>query len=74
MSRVVLLSLPEKEVRGKCAEAQIGVSAIESLRDGGVRLVCMSAHGAELIRQKLKKHLIEGDVVREKFRPRTPMW
>ena len=74
MSRVVLLSLQEKEVRGKCAEAEIGVSAIESLRDGGVRLVCMSVHGAELIRKKLKSHLILGDVVRERYRPRTPMW
>lgn len=74
MSRAVLLLLPEKEVRAKCAEGEIGVSAIESLRDGGVRLVCMSVHGAELIRKKLKSHLIQGDVVRERYRPSTPMW
>jgi hypothetical protein len=74
VSRVVLLSLRDKEVRAKCAEAEVGVSAIESLRDGGVRLVCKSVRGAELIREKLKKHLIEGDVVREKYRPSSPMW
>ena len=74
MSRVVLLSLAEKQVRANCADADVGVSVIESLRDGGVRLVCMSALGAELIRKKLKNHLIEGDVVRERYRPSTPMW
>jgi hypothetical protein len=74
VTRVILLSLPEKQVRAHCLDNDVGVSAIESLRDGGVRLVCMSAQGAELIRGKLKKHLIEGDVVREKYRPSTPMW
>jgi hypothetical protein len=74
VSRVVLLSLPEKEARANCADFDVGVSAMEPLRDGGVRLVCMSAVGAELIRKKLKKHLIEGDVVRERYRPSTPMW
>jgi hypothetical protein len=74
VTRVILLSLPEKQVRAHCLDNDVGVSAIESLRDGGVRLVCNSAQGAELIRGKLKKHLIEGDVVREKYRPSTPMW
>ena len=74
MSRAVLLSLAESEVRAKCLETNVGVSAIERLRDGGVRLVCMSRHGAELIRKKLKPHLIEGDVVRERHRPGTPLW
>ena len=74
MSRVVLLSLSEKQVRAHCSDDDVGVSAIESLHDGGVRLVCMGGKGAELIREKLKKHLIEGNVVRERHRPRTPMW
>jgi hypothetical protein len=73
VSRVILLSLAEKQVRAHCLDNDVGLSAIEALRDGGVRLVCMSAQGAELIREKLKKHLIEGDAVRERYRPRTPM-
>ena len=73
MSRAVLLSLPEKQVRAHCSENGVGLSTIEALKDGGVRLVCMSARGAELIREKLKKHLIEGDALRERYRPRTPM-
>jgi hypothetical protein len=50
------------------------VSAIERLVDGGVRLVCMSVNGAELIRKKLKRHLIKGEVTRERYRPTTPLW
>ena len=74
MSRAVLLSLPEKQVRAHCSENDVGLSSIEALKDGGVRLVCMSARGADLIREKLKKHLIKGDVVRERYRPSTPLW
>lgn len=74
MSRAVLLSLNEKEVRAKCLEANVGVSAIERLRDGGVRLVCMSSRGAELIRKNLGSHLVEGNLIRERHRPRTPLW
>ena len=74
MSRVILLSIPEKQVRAHCSENDVGLSTIEALRDGGVRLVCMSVRGAELMREKLKKHLIQGDVVRERHRPSTPMW
>lgn len=74
MSRVVLLSMTEAEVTDKCRDAKVGVSSLEPLVSGGVRLVCMSSSGAALIRQKLKGRLIEGDVVRERHRPRTPLW
>ena len=74
MSRAILLALTETEVREKCLEANVGVSAIERLLDGGVRLVCMSGKGADLVRSRLKPHLIEGEAVRERHRPRTPLW
>ena len=74
MSREVLLSMAEADVRAQCLKANVGVSAIECLVDGGVRLVCMSGRGAELIRKKLKSHLIKGDVIRERYRPRSPLW
>lgn len=74
MTRAVLLSMAEAEVRAKCLAANVGVSAIERLVDGGVRLVCMSGNGAEIIRKKLKSHLIKGEAVRERYRPRTPLW
>jgi hypothetical protein len=69
MSRVVLLSMNESDVLAKCRDAQIGVSAIERLATGGVRLVCMSVGGAATIRSKLKTHIIKGEVVRERYRP-----
>jgi len=74
MSRAVLLSISESDVLAHCVKAKVGVSAIERLVDGGVRLVCMSGQGAELIRKKLKSHVIKGDVIRERHRPPTPMW
>jgi len=74
MSRVVLLSMSEGEVIAKCHDAKIGVSAIERLTSGGVRLVCMSVDGAVAIRKKLKRHIIEGSVVRERFRPVKSFW
>jgi hypothetical protein len=53
---------------------KVGVSAIEGLPGGGVRLVCSSSEGAELIRRKLKRYVIDGDPARERFRPKTGMW
>ena len=74
MSRVVHLNLNEGAVTSRCLSEKIGISAIERLPDGGVRLVCKSSEGAETIRHKLKRHLIEGDVKRARYRPITPMW
>jgi len=36
--------------------------------------VCMSADGAELIRKKLKRYLIDGEITRERHRPAKPLW
>ena len=69
MSRVILLSMSEGEVIAKCHDAKVGVSVIERLTSGGVRLVCMSIDGAATIRSKLKAHIIKGDVVRQRLRP-----
>jgi ABC-type transporter Mla MlaB component len=74
MSRAVLLSLTEAQVLAKCEAANVGVSAIEKLDSGGVRLVCTSAAGAEQIRRTLKAHLISGEVTRERNRPRHSTW
>jgi hypothetical protein len=75
MSRVILLSMSEADVVAKCEEGKVGVSAIEGLASGGVRLVCMSSDGADAMRKKLKTHVITGTVVRERMRPRPrPLW
>jgi hypothetical protein len=74
VSRVVHLSLDEGVVVIRCLSEKVGVSAIERLPGGGVRLVCMSNEGAELIRTKLKRYVIDGTVARERFRPKTGTW
>ena len=74
MSRVVFLSLDEGMVVIRCLSEKVGISAIERLPDGGVRLVCKSGEGAALIRRKLKAYVIADDAARERHRPKTPLW
>ena len=74
MSRAILLSMTEPDVLARCATEKVGVSAIERLQSGGVRLVCMSAAGADRIREALKGKLIAGEVIRERHRPRHTTW
>ena len=74
MSRVLFLKLDEGEVVAKCLAAKVGISAIERLPGGGVRLVCMSSDGAATLNRKLKSQLIKGDVQRQTHRPAQPLW
>ncbi len=74
MSRAINLLLEEQDVLARCATKRVGVSAIERLPLGGVRLVCMSSDGADLMRRILKSHIIKGDVTRERHRPTRPLW
>jgi hypothetical protein len=74
MSRAMYIDMSEKAVLDKCKAEAIGVSAIEALPSGGVRLVCMSGDGAAVIRRLLKTKLIEGEVTRQRIRPRSPLW
>lgn len=74
MSRVVHLSLDEGVVVIRCLSEKVGVSAIEALPGGGVRLVCASSDGAAKIRRKLKAYVIDGEPRRALFRPATGTW
>ena len=74
MSRVLFVALDEKDVVSRCANEKVGISAIERLPQGGVRLVCMSGDGAALMTRKLKSHLISGTVTRTVHRPSSPLW
>ena len=73
MSRALHIEMDEGAVIARCLAEKVGVSAIERLPQGGVRLVCMSSEGAVRMRRKLKAHLILGPVVRSPLRPR-PVW
>jgi hypothetical protein len=74
MSRVLFLSLQEGEVVARCLTEKVGISAIERLPGGGVRLVCKSGDDAVMMRRKLKRHLMDEDATRERYRPKTPLW
>lgn len=74
MSRVLFVSLDEGQVVARCLAEKVGISAIERLPGGGVRLVCMSGDGAALMRRKFKSHLMQDDVTRERHRPVSPLW
>lgn len=74
MSREILVAMSEKDVVAKCQAAKIGVSVIERIPAGGVRLVCMSVSGAEKMRKTFKAHIMQGKVIREKLRPDRPLW
>jgi hypothetical protein len=68
------LAMSESDVLDRCRKEGVGVSALELLPSGGVRLVCMSSDGADTIRRIFPKKLIQGAVVRERFRPTRPLW
>jgi len=75
MSRAMFVNLDEAKVTAMCRAENVGISAIEKLHSGGVRLVCMSSHGAFLMNRKFKGHIIADDVaVRERRRPVSPLW
>jgi hypothetical protein len=74
MSRVLLVDLDEGRVVAACLKENVGISSIERLASGGVRLVCMSSDGAAQMTRKFKPHLIDGIATRERHRPATPLW
>jgi hypothetical protein len=69
MSRALFLKLTEAEVIAKCESEKVGISALERLPAGGVRLVCMSNDGAATMTRKLKTSLIANTAQRAPFRP-----
>jgi hypothetical protein len=74
MSRAFNLSMTEADVIKHCADKSIAVSVIEKLPGGGTRLVCLNGHGAAQIQAKLKTRIIQGEVRREQFVRRRPLW
>jgi hypothetical protein len=74
MSRVLFVNLDEGAVVTKCLAEKVGISAIERLPSGGVRLVCMSSDGAALMARKFKTYILSEDTARERHRPASPLW
>ena len=68
------LDMSEAEAIAKCNAQNVRISAIEALPAGGVRLVCDSASGAEVMRRKFKSKVIGAERARARFRPVSPLW
>jgi hypothetical protein len=67
MSRVLLVNQSEEAVAKACARFDVAISVMETLESGGVRLVCVTADGAAIMRRKLRSKLIDGPVVRSRM-------
>ena len=74
MSRALFLSLDEGTVVTKCLAEKVGISHIERLPGGGVRLVCMSGEGAVTMARKLKANVMVEPVTRAPTRPPSQRW
>ncbi len=74
MSRALFVGLDAGKVVASCNAEKVGISAIESLPGGGVRVVCMSSDGAATMTRKFKSHLITGESQRQSHRPANPLW
>jgi len=73
MSRAVNLRMAEADVRDRCQESGVSISAIEPLTSGGTHLICTTSEGADEIRLRLMNHIIHGAVQRYCFyRPDAP--
>ena len=74
MSRVLLLKMSATTATTEFGKLGVGISALEGLTSGGVRLVCMSVEGAEKARKKFSSKLLKGEVMRTRHRPTRPLW
>ena len=67
MTRAINLRMSAADVRDRCRESGVTISAIEPLKSGGTHLVCKTSEGADEIRLRLMNHVIHGTVQRHRF-------
>lgn len=72
--RVLFINLSEAAVLEQCKAKDVGVSAIEALASGGVRMVCKSVDGSETARKIFKSKMLKGEITRTRHRPTRPLW
>jgi hypothetical protein len=66
--------MAEADVTALCRKAGVEISAIEALPAGGTHLVCATSAGSDIMREKLRTHLIEGTVKRYPFYKARGPW
>jgi len=72
VSRAMNVNLAEADVFARCAKAGAAISAIETLPQGGTRVVLVTSDGADTMRNLFVKHLIDGRVKRYAFMHARP--
>lgn len=61
------LALEKSVVTRRCHSAGVEISATETLPSGGTRLICTTLDGADAMRAKLRKHLLDSGEKRFPF-------
>ena len=67
MSRAINYSLTEVEITRRCKDADVGISVMEVLPKGGTRLVCKTNEGADTMRRRYPKQVLDGTQKRNPF-------
>ena len=67
MSRAIDFTWTEEEAMRRCADAGVGISAIEPLLKGGTHLVCRTNDGAATLRRLHPKEILVGPQKRSPF-------
>ena len=65
MSRAINLNVSQADVTAMCDRHKVRISAIETLPDGGTRVVLVSPVGATTIANLFKAKIISGTVRRK---------
>jgi len=71
MSRAININAPQADVLAACAKRKIGISAIETLRSGGTRVVMNNALDAATLAKFYRSKVIAGVVKRTPLRLAT---
>jgi hypothetical protein len=64
LSRAINLDAPVQSVEAMCAKHDILISAIEPLQSGGTRVVLKTSVGADDLRRRMGKQIMNGPIVR----------
>ena len=68
MSRAINIDAPEADIVASCAKKRLTISAIETLRSGGTRVVMNNADDAAIVAKQFRAKIIAGDVTRASIR------
>jgi hypothetical protein len=72
MIPAIYVNVGEGALVAHCLANKIGISSIESLPNGGTKIVCRTAVETDRLRLQLKPSLIKGGATLERYRLAPP--